>query len=46
MLAPENVLIRALQQARFEMVQWEPMIDRPNGLISDLYSKFVFRRLP
>ena len=41
-----NVLIRALEQAGFEMVQWEPMIDRPNGLISDLYSKFVFRRLP
>ena len=41
-----NVLIRALEQAGFEMVQWEPMIDRPNGLISDLYSKFVFRRRP
>jgi SAM-dependent methyltransferase len=41
-----NVLIRALEQAGFETVQWEPMIDRPNGLISDLYSKFVFRKLP
>jgi SAM-dependent methyltransferase len=41
-----NVLIRALEQAGFEMIQWEPMIDKPNGLISDLYSKFVFRRLP
>ena len=41
-----NVLIRALDHAGFEMVQWEPMIDKPNGLISDLYSKFVFRRLP
>ena len=41
-----NVLIRALDHAGFEMVQWEPMIDRPNGLISDLYSKFVFRRRP
>jgi len=39
-----NVLIRALEHAGFEMVQWEPMIDKPNGLISDLYSKFVFRR--
>ena len=39
-----NVLIRALDHAGFEMVQWEPMIDKPNGLISDLYSKFVFRR--
>ena len=41
-----NVLIRALDHAGFEMVQWEPMIDKPNGLISDLYSKFVFRRRP
>jgi SAM-dependent methyltransferase len=39
-----NVLVKALTDVGFELVQWEPMIDRPNGLISDLYSKFVFRK--
>ena len=40
-----NVLIKALTDVGFELVQWAPMLDRPNGLISDLYSKFVFRKL-
>ena len=39
-----NVLVKALSGAGFDLVQWEPMIDRPNGLVSDLYSKFVFKR--
>jgi mRNA capping enzyme len=39
-----NVLVRALNEVGFDLVQWEPMIDRPNGLISDLYSKFVFKK--
>jgi SAM-dependent methyltransferase len=39
-----NVLVRALTASGFELVTWEPMLDRPNGLISDLYSKFVFKR--
>lgn len=28
----------------FTLVSWKPMIDRPNGLISDVYSSFVFLR--
>lgn len=28
----------------FDLVQWESMLPEPNGLISDIYSKFVFRR--
>ena len=39
-----NVLVRALSNVGFDLVLWEPMIDRPNGLVSDLYSKFVFKR--
>jgi SAM-dependent methyltransferase len=30
----------------FEVVMWEPMISRPNGLISDLYTKFCLRNRP
>ena len=39
-----NVLVKALTNTGFDLLQWEPMIDRPNGLVSDLYSKFVFKR--
>ena len=39
-----NVLVRALNDVGFDLVQWEPMLDNPNGLISDLYSKFVFKK--
>jgi len=39
-----NSLITALQDLGFEKIVWEPMIDRPNGMISDIYSKFVFRK--
>jgi hypothetical protein len=24
---------------------WLPMLDKPNGLISDMYSKFVFTKI-
>jgi hypothetical protein len=38
------VLIQSLAEVGFAMLIWEPMLNRPNGLISDLYSKFVFRK--
>lgn len=38
-------LIPALEGVGLELVIWEPMIPRPNGLISDLYSKFVFHKI-
>ena len=38
------VLIQSLEEVGFTMLTWEPMLSRPNGLISDLYSKFVFRK--
>lgn len=28
----------------FTRLVWEPMLPRPNGLVSDLYSKFVFQK--
>ena len=38
------VLIQSLKEIGFAMMVWEPMLRQPNGLISDLYSKFVFRK--
>jgi len=35
----------ALVARGFQRVVWEPMLKRPNGLVSDLYSKFVYRKL-
>jgi SAM-dependent methyltransferase len=35
-----------LERLGFEVVMWEPMILRPNGLISDLYTKFCLRNRP
>jgi len=34
-----------IERLGFEVVMWEPMIPRPNGLISDLYTKFSFRKV-
>lgn len=42
-LLDSHILIESLKSAGFEKLVWEPMIPRPNGMISDLYSKFVFR---
>ena len=39
-----RVLAQALEQKGIELLVWEPMLYRPNGLISDLYSKFVFKK--
>lgn len=40
-----GVLIALLKDHGFEKVVWEPMLSRPNGLVSDLYSKFVFKKI-
>jgi SAM-dependent methyltransferase len=37
-------LVGRLRELNFELLVWEPMLNEPNGLISDLYSKFVFRK--
>ena len=36
------ILIQKLKALGFERRVWEPMVSRPTGLISDLYTKFVF----
>ena len=38
-------LVRDLKKVGLELVVWEPMLSEPNGLISDLYSKFVFKKI-
>jgi SAM-dependent methyltransferase len=38
-------LIHDLQGVGLNLVLWEPMTSRPNGMISDLYSKFVFKKI-
>lgn len=43
MLKPD-VLIEDLKRVGLELVLWEPMLSQPNGFISDLYSKFVFKK--
>lgn len=44
-LLDSQTLIEALGAAGFELLTWEPMLKRPNGLISDLYSRFAFRKI-
>jgi hypothetical protein len=36
------ILIQNLKNLGFNRLVWEPMASRPTGLISDLYTKFVF----
>ena len=38
-------LVQGLTSVGFKIVQWTPMIDHPNGLISDMYSTFVFQKV-
>lgn len=40
-----SVLRSKLTEVGFECLVWEPMLTRPNGLVSDLYSKFVFKKI-
>jgi SAM-dependent methyltransferase len=44
-LLESGQLIEALIERGFRMIMWEPMLPVPNGLISDLYSKFVFKKI-
>jgi ubiquinone/menaquinone biosynthesis C-methylase UbiE len=38
-----SVLIQNLKNLGFDKLVWEPMLPSPNGLVSDVYTKFVFR---
>jgi hypothetical protein len=37
-----DVFIKSMTASGFKLIQWAPMLDSPNGMISDIYSKFVF----
>jgi len=37
------ILIQNLKNLGFDKLIWEPMLSSPNGLVSDVYTKFVFR---
>jgi ubiquinone/menaquinone biosynthesis C-methylase UbiE len=37
-----DMFIHSMRENGFRVLVWEPMLDTPNGLISDIYSKFVF----
>lgn len=43
-LLDEGLLTERLEQAGFEKVLWASMLPVRNGLISDLYAKFVYRK--
>jgi hypothetical protein len=40
-----TVLVKDLADVGLELVCWEPMLQEPNGRVSDLYSKFVFKKV-
>lgn len=44
-LMDESILIQSLEEAGMEPLAFGPMLKTPSGRISDLYSKFVFRKI-
>lgn len=44
-LLDPSILREDLARVGLECIVWEPMLTRPNNLISDLYSKFVFKKI-
>ncbi len=44
-LLESGLLIEALVEKGFRKLVWEPMLREPNGMISDIYSKFVFKKI-
>jgi hypothetical protein len=38
-----SILIFKLHELKITLISWEPMILNPTGMISDMYTKFVFR---
>ena len=39
-----NIFINRLKDLNIELVKWEPMLYEKTGLISDIYSTFVFKK--
>lgn len=40
-----ELLIFKILNSKFQIISWEPMMMKPNGMISDMYTKFVFRNI-
>ena len=38
----KNLFVSSMLENGFKMIMWEPMLKKPNGLVSDIYSQFVF----
>lgn len=38
----KDLFLNSMQAHGFKMLVWEPMLKSPNGLVSDIYSQFVF----
>lgn len=43
-IAYKSILIEELMKYGFVLINWNSMIRRPTGLISDIYSQFIFRK--
>lgn len=39
------LLLERLRCKGFELVIWQPMLSKPNRLVSDIYSQFIFKRV-
>jgi SAM-dependent methyltransferase len=44
-LLDANIFRQTMEIMGFELLTWEPMLEYPSGRISDLYSKFAFRKI-
>ena len=43
-IAYKDYFVHEMVSHGFSLVQWKPLLDTPNGTISDLYSRFIFKR--
>jgi SAM-dependent methyltransferase len=39
-----KAILESALQPWFECMEWSPMLETPNGLVSDIYSTFIFKR--
>jgi SAM-dependent methyltransferase len=40
-----QTFVNAVVDQGFKLIAWEPMLEAPNGLVSDMYAKFVFTKI-
>ena len=44
-LCHKSILFQKLYDVGFELVSWDDMLPKTTGLISDIYSQFIFTRI-